>query len=39
MSPLRLNAPGPDAAVRVEYLPPYDVKLLTADYLITRARQ
>ena len=30
---------GPDAMVRVEYLPPYDVKLLTADYLITRARR
>lgn len=30
---------GPDAVVRVEYLPPYDVKLLTADYLTTRARR
>jgi len=30
---------GPDAVVRVQYLPPYDVKLLTADYLITRARR
>lgn len=30
---------GPDAAVRVEYLPPFDVKLLTADYLITRSRK
>lgn len=30
---------GPDAVLRVEYLPPFDVKLLTADYLITRARR
>jgi protein SCO1 len=28
---------GPDATVRVEYLPPFDVLLLTADYLKTRA--
>ncbi len=30
---------GPDGAVRVQYLPPFDVKLLTADYLKTRARK
>ena len=30
---------GPDAVVRVEYLPPYDVMLLTADYMTTRARR
>ena len=30
---------GPDATVRVEYLPPFDVLLLTADYLKTRARK
>jgi protein SCO1/2 len=27
---------GPDATVRGEYLPPFDVPLLTADYLKTR---
>lgn len=30
---------GPDAVLRVEYLPPYDIKLLTADFLTTRARR
>ena len=30
---------GPDGAVRAEYLPPFDVALLTADYLKTRARR
>jgi len=30
---------GPDLMVRVEYLPPYEMKLLTADYLTTRARR
>ncbi|HSI60788.1 MAG TPA: SCO family protein [Ideonella sp.] len=30
---------GPDAMLRVEYLPPYDIKLLTADYMITRSRR
>jgi protein SCO1 len=30
---------GPDATVRVEYLPPFDVLLLTANYLKTRARR
>lgn len=30
---------GPDASARAEYLPPYDVKLLTADYLKTRLRR
>lgn len=30
---------GPDASVRAEYLPPYDVKRLTADYLKTRLRR
>jgi len=30
---------GPDGAVRAQYLPPFDVRLLTADYLKTRARK
>jgi protein SCO1/2 len=30
---------GPDGSVRAEYLPPYDVLLLTADYLKTRLRK
>jgi protein SCO1/2 len=29
---------GPDGAIRVEYLPPYDVKRLTAQFLRARAR-
>jgi hypothetical protein len=29
---------GPDAVVRAEYLPPFDVKRLTAEFLITRLR-
>jgi protein SCO1/2 len=29
---------GPDGVVRVEYLPPFDVKRLTAQFLRTRAR-
>ena len=29
---------GPDGVVRVEYLPPFDTKRLTAEYLKTRAR-
>lgn len=29
---------GPDGVVRGEFLPPFDVKLLTAQYLKTRAR-
>lgn len=33
-----LRLVGPDGAVRAEYLPPFDVALLTADYLKTRAR-
>ena len=28
---------GPDGVVRAQYLPPFDVPLLTADYLKTRA--
>jgi len=30
---------GPDSVVRGEFLPPFDVKLLTAQYLKTRARR
>jgi protein SCO1/2 len=30
---------GPDGVVRGEFLPPFDVKLLTARYLKTRARR
>jgi protein SCO1/2 len=30
---------GPDGAVRAQYLPPFEVPLLTADYLKTRARK
>ncbi len=30
---------GPEAHVRAVYLPPYDVRLLTADYLLERARR
>jgi protein SCO1/2 len=30
---------GPDATVRAEYLPPFDVPRLTADYLKTRVRR
>lgn len=30
---------GPDGAVRAEYLPPFDVPHLTADFLKTRARK
>lgn len=30
---------GPDGTVRAEYLPPFDVALLTADYLRTRLRR
>jgi protein SCO1 len=30
---------GPDGAVRAEYLPPFDVPLLTADYLKSRLRR
>ena len=30
---------GPDAMLRVEYLPPFDVQMLTADYLKTRLRK
>jgi len=30
---------GPEGDVRAVYLPPYDVKLLTADYLLKRARR
>jgi protein SCO1/2 len=30
---------GPDGALRAEYLPPFDVKRLTADYLKTRLRR
>jgi protein SCO1/2 len=29
---------GPDGVVRAEYLPPFDVKRLTAEFLITRLR-
>ena len=30
---------GPEGHVRAVYLPPYDVRLLTADYLLKRARR
>jgi protein SCO1/2 len=30
---------GPEGLVRAVYLPPYDVRLLTADYLLKRARR
>lgn len=30
---------GPDGAVRAHYLPPFDVRLLTAHYLKTRSRK
>ena len=30
---------GPEGYVRAVYLPPYDVRLLTADYLLKRARR
>ncbi len=30
---------GPEGNVRAVYLPPYDVRLLTADYLLKRARR
>ncbi len=30
---------GPDGTVRAEFLPPFDVELLTAEYLKTRARK
>jgi len=30
---------GPEGHVRAMYLPPYDVRLLTADYLLKRARR
>jgi len=30
---------GPDGTVRGEFLPPFDVLLLTAEYLKTRARK
>jgi len=30
---------GPDGVVRAQYLPPFDVPLLTADYLKTRAHK
>lgn len=30
---------GPDGAVRAQYLPPFDVLLLTAHYLRTRSRK
>lgn len=30
---------GPDGVVRGEFLPPFDIKLLTAQYLKTRARR
>jgi len=30
---------GPEGLVRAMYLPPYDVRLLTADYLLKRARR
>jgi hypothetical protein len=30
---------GPELMLRVEYLPPYEMQLLTADYLTTRARR
>jgi protein SCO1/2 len=30
---------GPDGLIRAEYLPPFDVKRLTADFLKTRARR
>jgi hypothetical protein len=30
---------GPEGDVRAVYLPPYDVRLLTADYLLKRVRR
>jgi protein SCO1/2 len=30
---------GPDVVVRVEFLPPFDMLLLTAEYLKTRTRK
>jgi protein SCO1 len=30
---------GPEGHVRAVYLPPYDVRLLTADYLLKRAKR
>jgi cytochrome oxidase Cu insertion factor (SCO1/SenC/PrrC family) len=38
-APAGLVLVGPDASARAEYLPPWDVKLLTADYLKTRLRR
>jgi hypothetical protein len=30
---------GPEGHMRAVYLPPYDVRLLTADYLLKRAKR
>ena len=30
---------GPDGTVRAQFLPPFDVELLTAEYLKTRVRK
>jgi protein SCO1 len=30
---------GPDAVLRAEYLPPYDARLLAADFLMVRSRR
>jgi len=37
--PGSLTLVGPDGFVRAEYLPPFDVPLLTAEYLKTRFRK